>query len=130
MCSSDSEQLRRWEYRYESGLTVTISFSHDLGVVREVCDRVAVMYLGEFVELGPTDRLFSDPQHPYTLCCSRRFRRALTDVPRTPCQAGVNASPASAMRFASVHRAGELGVGYRAAGGDRFKYVMAPLSGR
>ncbi len=47
------------------GLTVVV-ISHDLGVVREICDRVAVMYLGEFVEVGPTEQLFTDPQHPYT----------------------------------------------------------------
>jgi peptide/nickel transport system ATP-binding protein len=40
--------------------------SHDLNVVREVADRTAVMYLGEIVEKGPTDRLFTDPSHPYT----------------------------------------------------------------
>jgi len=47
------------------GLTLIV-ISHDLGVVREICDRVAVMYLGEFVEVGPTEDLFADPQHPYT----------------------------------------------------------------
>jgi peptide/nickel transport system ATP-binding protein len=40
--------------------------SHDLGVVRYVADRVAVMYLGELVEVGPTERVFSGPHHPYT----------------------------------------------------------------
>ena len=47
------------------GLTLVV-ISHDLGVVREICDRVAVMYLGEFVEVGPTEELFADPEHPYT----------------------------------------------------------------
>jgi peptide/nickel transport system ATP-binding protein len=49
----------------EFGLAI-VFISHDMGVVREVCDRVAVMYLGEIVELGPTDRVFESPQHPYT----------------------------------------------------------------
>ncbi len=40
--------------------------THDLGVVRYLADRVAVMYLGEIVEDAETERLFSDPQHPYT----------------------------------------------------------------
>lgn len=40
--------------------------SHDLSVVRIVCDRVGVMYLGRFVEVAPTEQLFSDPRHPYT----------------------------------------------------------------
>jgi peptide/nickel transport system ATP-binding protein len=40
--------------------------SHDMSVIREVCDRVAVMYLGEIVEIGQTEELFQDPQHPYT----------------------------------------------------------------
>jgi oligopeptide/dipeptide ABC transporter ATP-binding protein len=49
----------------EFGLTY-ILVSHDLAVVRTMCDRVAVMYLGRIVEIGPTEAIFSDPQHPYT----------------------------------------------------------------
>jgi peptide/nickel transport system ATP-binding protein len=40
--------------------------AHDLSVVRHLADRVAVMYLGQFVELGDVDEVFDDPQHPYT----------------------------------------------------------------
>jgi ABC-type glutathione transport system ATPase component len=40
--------------------------SHDLTVVRQVCDMVAVLHDGEVVELGPTEQVYGDPQHPYT----------------------------------------------------------------
>ncbi|WP_276302320.1 ABC transporter ATP-binding protein [Halorussus lipolyticus] len=49
----------------EFGLAILL-ISHDMSVVREICDRVAVMYLGEIVEEGPTGDVLADPQHPYT----------------------------------------------------------------
>ncbi|TNM50842.1 ABC transporter ATP-binding protein [Nocardioides albidus] len=49
----------------ELGLGVLL-ITHDLGVVAEMCDRVAVMYAGQVVEQGAADALFHDPSHPYT----------------------------------------------------------------
>lgn len=40
--------------------------THNLGVVAEACDRVAVMYAGKIVEMGPVDEIFTNPKHPYT----------------------------------------------------------------
>jgi len=49
----------------ELGLTF-LFIAHDLGVVRYLADHVSVMYLGQIVEEGATERIFSDPRHPYT----------------------------------------------------------------
>ena len=51
--------------RRELGLS-TLFVSHDLNVVRLLTDRVAVMYLGKIVEMGPSQQVFSHPAHPYT----------------------------------------------------------------
>ena len=40
--------------------------THDLWVARFLCDRIAVMHSGKIVEIGPTETLFTNPQHPYT----------------------------------------------------------------
>ena len=45
--------------------------SHDLNVVRLLCSRVVVMYLGKMVEVGPTEALFTDPRHPVHGCACR-----------------------------------------------------------
>ena len=53
------------DLKKELGLTY-LFISHDLSIVRYVSDRVAVMYLGEIVEMAPVDKLYENPKHPYT----------------------------------------------------------------
>jgi peptide/nickel transport system ATP-binding protein len=56
---------RMRELRDETGAAI-ILVTHDLGVVADIADRIAVMYSGRIVEEGTLDQIFYDPQHPYT----------------------------------------------------------------
>jgi len=64
--------LKSLQQKREMGL---ILVTHDMSVVSSTADRVAVMYAGEFVEVGPKVDLLKDPQHPYT-------RALLSSIPR------------------------------------------------
>jgi oligopeptide/dipeptide ABC transporter ATP-binding protein len=73
------------DLRKEFGLTY-LFISHDLGVVKHICDRVVVMYLGRIVETGTPDELFANPKHPYTQALVRELpsvtdrRRVFTPI--------------------------------------------------
>jgi len=62
------------ELQREHGLAL-IFITHNLGIVARMCDRVAVMYAGRLVEIGPVRRIFDSPAHPYT-------RALLESIPR------------------------------------------------
>jgi peptide/nickel transport system ATP-binding protein len=84
---------------------MTIMFiTHDLGVIAQMCDNVAVMYLGRVVEQSPIEPLFYDPQHPYTSALLRsiphvgsRSKRRLEPI------RGVVPDPYSALRGCPFH---------------------------
>ena len=86
--------------------------SHDLAVVRHVCDRVAVMYLGRLAELAPRDALYAAPRHPYT-------RALLASVPE-PDPVRQRAKP-------RVPLAGEIPSPARPPSGCRF-HTRCPLA--
>jgi oligopeptide/dipeptide ABC transporter ATP-binding protein len=85
----------RLDLRASLGLTM-IFISHDLRVVRYLCDEVAVMYLGRIVERAPTANLFASPQHPYTIA----LLSAVPEVGSRPRdEIPIEGEPPSAMRI-------------------------------
>jgi len=101
------------ELQEEMGLTL-LFISHDLSVVNYLCDRTAVMYLGEIVEQGPTEDVFEAPQHPYTEALfsalhpvdpdEERDRVQLTGEPPSPID-----PPAGCSFHPRCHRQEEVG---------------------
>jgi oligopeptide/dipeptide ABC transporter ATP-binding protein len=74
-------------------IKVSIVFiTHDLSVARFLCNRIAVMYFGRIVELGPTESIFTDPRHPYTRrlleARSPHSIRDAAEEPTSPMSAG------------------------------------------
>jgi peptide/nickel transport system ATP-binding protein len=69
--------------RRDLGMSV-VFVTHDLAAARFIADRIAVMYLGRIVEIGPAEEVASDPAHPYT----RALIAAVPDLDREPARAG------------------------------------------
>jgi peptide/nickel transport system ATP-binding protein/oligopeptide transport system ATP-binding protein len=77
------------ELQRDFGMSM-ILVSHDLGVIAEMCDRIAVMYGGQIVELADAGTLLTEPRHPYTISLLRslpdadRKTKYLQSIPGTP----------------------------------------------
>ncbi len=85
-------QILRLVRRLRADLhTAVLLITHDLGVVAQVADRVAVMYAGRFVEEGPTAEVFDSPRHPYTLGLLASVPR--TDRPRSALLRAIDGQP-------------------------------------
>jgi oligopeptide transport system ATP-binding protein len=83
------------ELRARSG-TAIVLVTHDLGVIAEVADRVAVMYAGAIVEQAAVQQLFADPRHPYTEALQRSIPRIDAPRPaRLPSIGGTPPNPAA-----------------------------------
>lgn len=74
------------DLKRDLGLTM-LFISHNIAIVRQVSDRIAVMYLGRIVELGPTEEVFNNPSHPYT-------KLLLSSVPKMSKGSQISAAPA------------------------------------
>ena len=91
----------------------TIIITHDLGVVAELADRVAVMYAGTIVEVGDVDTIFHTPRHPYTIGLLRSLPRAdvdeqLVPIPGDPPDATIQPPGCSFRPRCALHRSRQL----------------------
>jgi peptide/nickel transport system ATP-binding protein len=86
----------------QSDLTM-VFISHDLKVVRNICDRVAVMYLGRIVEEGPSDEIFADPRHPYTQALVSSIPKAATGLSNRVILQGEPPNPAARPSGCAFH---------------------------
>lgn len=89
------------ELQRETGVSY-LFIAHDLGLVRNICDRIAVMRSGRIVELATPDQLFNDPQHPYT-------KRLLGATPADHPQ-GREERRRTRIAFAAAHKEGKVPV--------------------
>jgi oligopeptide/dipeptide ABC transporter ATP-binding protein len=81
-------------------MNLTLIFiSHDLGVVRHLCRKLAVMYLGRIVEYGPTKEIFEDPKHPYTRALIEAMPRIGAETPLA--EEGLSGEPPSPTQIPS-----------------------------
>jgi oligopeptide/dipeptide ABC transporter ATP-binding protein len=78
------------DLKRDLGLTM-LFISHNIAVVRQVSDRIAVMYLGRVVEVGPTEQVFNNPSHPYT-------KLLLSSVPKMTSGSQISSAPSGELQ--------------------------------
>ncbi len=78
------------DLKRDLGLTM-LFISHNIAVVRQVSDRIAVMYLGRIVEVGPTEQVFNNPSHPYT-------KLLLSSVPKMTSGSQISSAPSGELQ--------------------------------